>query len=174
MAWLEQHRTAIIALFAVIILAGSAVFLYRQNALPHSTEIIISTPAPEIRVYVEGAVVVPGVYTLQYGGRVADAIEVAGGFTTDADPSTVDPGTRLCDGNRIYVYEAGAVPQKVNLNTAETWLLQALPGIGEILAQRIIDFRNENGPFQQIEDLKKIEGISSGTFDKLKDKITVH
>ncbi|MCJ7522237.1 MAG: ComEA family DNA-binding protein, partial [Dehalococcoidia bacterium] len=67
----------------------------------------------------------------------------------------------------------GDVPQKVNLNTAETLLLEALPGIGEVLAQRIIDYRSENGPFQQIDDLTKVEGIGPATFENLKDKITV-
>jgi competence protein ComEA len=62
----------------------------------------------------------------------------------------------------------------VNINTAEAWLLEALPGIGEVLARRIIDYRDENGPFLRIEDLKMVEGIGASTFDRLKDKITVH
>ncbi len=173
MDWLERHRTPVIALLAALIVIGGAVLLYRQWALPQSVEIVISPPSPEIHVYVEGEVVSPGVYTLQDGDRVADAIEAAGGFTPDADQGAVDLAAPLRDGDRVHVYRIGDVPQKINLNTAEAWLLQSLPGIGESLAQRIIDYRNENGSFQQIEDLKKVEGIGAATFEKLKDNITV-
>ena len=173
MDWLERHRTPVIALLVALIVIGGAVLLYRQCALPQSAEIVISPPSPEIHVYVEGEVVSPGVYTLQDGDRVADAIEAAGGFTADADQGAVNLASPLRDGDRVHVYRIGDVPQKINLNTAEAWLLQSLPGIGETLAQRIIDYRNENGSFQQIEALKKVEGIGAATFEKLKDNITV-
>ncbi|MEE9400883.1 MAG: ComEA family DNA-binding protein [Dehalococcoidia bacterium] len=174
MDWLERHRTPVIALLAALIVIGGAVLLYRQWALPQSVEIVISPPSPEIHVYVEGEVVSPGVYMLQDGDRVVDAIEAAGGFTADADQGAVNLAAPLRDGGRVHVYRIGDVPQKINLNTAEAWLLQSLPGIGEILAQRIIDYRNEIGPFQQIEDLKKVEGIGAATFEKLKDNITLN
>ncbi len=173
MDWLERHRTPVIALLAALIVIGGAVLLYRQWALPQSVEIVISPPSPEIHVYVEGEVVSPGVYMLQDGDRVVDAIEAAGGFTADADQGAVNLAAPLRDGDRVHVYRIGDVPQKVNLNTAEAWLLQSLPGIGETLAQRIIDYRNENGSFQQIEDLKKVEGIGAATFENLKDNIAV-
>ncbi len=73
----------------------------------------------------------------------------------------------------MHVYEVGEAPQRININTAEPWLLQALPGIGEILAQRIIDYRTANGRFLSIEDLMNVEGIGSSVFEKIKDKITV-
>ncbi len=173
MDWLERHRTPVMSLLVALIVIAGAVLLYRQCALPQSAEIAISPPSPEIHVYVEGEVVSPGVYLLQDGDRVVDAIEAAGGFTPDADQGALNLAVPLRDGDRIHVYKIGDVPQKINLNTAEAWLLQALPGIGETLSQRIIDYRNENGPFQQIEDLKKVEGIGPATFEKLKDKITV-
>jgi len=174
MDWLERHRTPVISLLAALIVIGGAVLLYRQCALPQSVEIVISPPSPEIHVYVEGEIVSPGVYILQDGDRVADAIEAAGGFAPDADQGAVNLAAPLRDGDRVHVYRIGDVPQKVNLNTAEAWLLQSLSGIGETLAQRIIDYRNENGPFQLIEDLKKVEGIGAATFEKLKDNITVN
>jgi competence protein ComEA len=68
----------------------------------------------------------------------------------------------------------GDVPQKVNINTAEVWLLGSLPGIGETLAQRIVDYRIVNGYFQSIDDLKQVDGIGASVFEKIKDKITVH
>ncbi|MGB2884196.1 MAG: ComEA family DNA-binding protein, partial [Dehalococcoidia bacterium] len=112
-------------------------------------------------------------YTLKDSDHIEDAIEAAGGFTPDADQSALNLAASLRDGDQIHVYKVGDVPQKVNLNTAETLLLEALPGIGEVLAQRIIDYRSENGPFQQIDDLTKVEGIGPATFENLKDKITV-
>jgi len=174
MGWLEQHRTPVIALLVALIVIGGAVLLYRQCALPQSAEIVISPPSPEIHVYVEGEVVSPGVYMLEDGDCVVDAIEAAGGVTPDADQGALNLASPLRDGDQIHVYKVGDVPQKINLNTAEAWLLQALPGIGETLAQRIIDYRNENGPFQHIEDLKKVEGIRAATFEELRDKVTVN
>lgn len=174
MDWLERQRTPAIALLLALIVIGGAVLLYRQCALPQSAEIVISPPSPEIHVYIEGEVVNSGVYTLEDGDRVADAIEAAGGFTPDADQGTLNLAATLRDGDRVHVYKIGDAPQKIDLNTAEAWLLQALPGIGEILAQRIIDYRNENGPFLRIEDLKKVEGIGPAKFEELKDKITIN
>jgi competence protein ComEA len=63
--------------------------------------------------------------------------------------------------------------QKININRAEPWLLETLPGIGEVLAQRIVDYRSENGPFKRIEDLLKVSGIGEGTLEKIRDYITV-
>ncbi len=173
MDWLERHRTPVIALLVALIVIGGAVLLYRHYALPQSTEIVISPPSPEIHVYVEGEVVSRGAYVLEDGARVGEAIEAAGGFSPDADQGAVNLAAPLRDGDHVHVYKMGDVPQRVNLNTAEAWLLQALPGIGETLAQRIIDYRNGNGPFQQIEDLRKLEGIGAATVEELKDKITV-
>ncbi len=64
-------------------------------------------------------------------------------------------------------------PQKIDINRAEPWLLEALPGIGETLAQRIVDYRDDNGSFKRIEDLLKVSGIGEGTFENIKDFITV-
>lgn len=125
-------------------------------------------------VYVEGGVVNPGVYLLREGDRVVDAIEAAGGFIPDADRGAVNLAATLRDGEQIHIYKIGDVPQKVNINTADVWLLEALEGIGPILAQRIVDYRSENGPFQRIEDLKKVNGIGSKIFEQIKDKITTH
>jgi len=174
MSWLEKYRTPVIGLLFAVIFAGGAFFLYRQFSLPHSTEIIISPLSPEISIYVEGEVVNPGVYVLEQGGLVADAIEAAGGFTGNADPVSVNLSATLRDGMQIHIYGTGDVPQKVNINTAEVWLLESLPGIGETLAQRIVDYRTANGYFQSIADLKQVDGIGDSVFEQIKDKISVH
>lgn len=172
MSWLERYRTFIIGLLLALILIGIAVFFYRQTFLS-STEIVISPPSPDIYVFVEGEVVNPGVYRLEQGDLVADAVEAAGGFTPDADCGAINLAATVRDGEQIHVYKLGEVPQRININTAESWLLQALPGIGETLAQRIIAYRTEKGPFLSIEDLKNVEGIGLTLFEKIKDKIAV-
>jgi len=173
MGLLERYRTLIILLLSVLILAGGAVFLYRQFSLPHSTEIAILPPSLEISVYVEGEVVNPGIYTLENGDHVAKAVGAAGGFTIDADRGSVNLAATLRDGEQIHIFKLGDTPQKININTAEAWLLESLPGIGETLAQRIVDYRIANGYFQSIDDLKQVDGIGVSVFEKMKDKIAV-
>lgn len=173
MSWLEKYRTPVIGLLIAVIIAGGAVFLYRQTSLPHSEEIAILPPSPEICVYVEGEVVNPGIYTLENGDHVAEVVEAAGGFTLDADRGSVNLAATLRDGEQIHIFKLGDTPQKININTAEAWLLESLPGIGETLAQRIVDYRIANGYFQSIDDLKQVDGIGASVFEKMKDKIAV-
>ncbi|UCG84368.1 MAG: ComEA family DNA-binding protein [Dehalococcoidia bacterium] len=174
MGWQERYRSHIIVLLLGLIAVGGAVFWFHQTSLSNTTEIVISTPSPEIAVHVEGAVTNPGVYILHEGDRVESAVEAAGGFTSDAVRSSINLADPLRDGDLVRIYKVGEIPQKVNLNTAEAWLLEALPGIGEVLAQRIIEYRDDNGPFQHVDDLKKVEGIGAAAVDKLRDKVTVH
>lgn len=171
--WLERHRALIVVVLLVVTLAGVVVLVDRLAALTDGTEIVIKPPSPEIYVYVEGEVAHPGVYQLEAGDLVADAVEAAGGFTPNADRSATNLATPLRDGDQVHVYAVGDVSQRVNLNTAEGWLLDLLPGIGEVLAQRIIDYREVNGVFRQIEDLMMVEGVGPSTFGKLRDMITV-
>lgn len=173
MNWLDKYRTPIVLLAIVLIIIGVAVFFYRQTSLS-STEIVISPPSQDIYVHVEGEVANPGVYKLQQGDLLADAVEAAGGFTSDADLGAINLAATLRDGEQVHIYKIGEVPQKININTAEAWLLEALPDIGETLAQRIVDYRTAKGPFLNIEDLQNVEGIGPALFEKIKDKIAVH
>jgi competence protein ComEA len=173
MSWLERYRAFVILFLIALILIGSAVLLYRQTSSTHSAEIAIHPPSPEICVYIEGEVVNPGVYMLRQGDIIAGAVEAAGGFTAEADTRSVNLAATLRDGDQVHIYKVGEVPQRININTAEAWLLQSLPGIGETLAQRIIDHRTVNGLFQSIEDLNSVEGIGPSVFEQIKDKITV-
>jgi competence protein ComEA len=106
----------------------------------------------------------PGIYPLKEGDTLQALLSDAG-IEPDADLSHIE----------LYIPREGEeqVPQKIDINRAEVWLLEALPGIGETRAQAIVDYRNENGPFKRIEDLLKVSGIGEGTFDKIKDYITV-
>ncbi len=156
-----------------------------------------ATPGP-LRVFVNGEVVAPAVYEFQAGSLVADAIEAAGGFTGDADQTVVNLAFPLADGMQIYVPAVGesagppapivAAPVAggqedsssgatagglVNINTANLEELDTLPGVGPATAQRIIDYRDANGPFASIEAIMDVSGIGEATFERLQDLITV-
>jgi competence protein ComEA len=141
---------------------------------------------------VTGAVAHPGVYTVSQDSRIEDAITAAGGAAADANLLGVNLAERLHDAQQIYVpYQSDTatpvlptpVPtvagtahtggERVNINTATTSELQTLPGIGPALAQRIIDYRATNGPFQAPEDVVRVRGIGEQTFEQLRDLVTV-
>ena len=146
-------------------------------------------------VYVCGAVLVPGVYELTSAGRIYEAIEMAGGVTPEAAPEFLNQARIVVDGERIYVPTREEVSQeggqstvlfdevhstgssesgKVNINHAGLEELQTLTGIGEAKARNIINYREQNGSFQSLEDLMRVEGIKEGTFQKIVDSITIH
>ena len=137
----------------------------------------------KIYVQVNGAVNRPGVYELEAGSRIFQAVELAGGVTESADVSGLNQAEILQDGQMIYVLSQGEVrePQKeekekdgrVDLNTATEAELMTLPGIGTSKAKSIIAWREEHGSFHQVEDLMKIEGIKEGVFSKIKDSVKV-
>jgi competence protein ComEA len=114
---------------------------------------------------IEGAVGNPGKYFLKSEDNIEGLLQASGGIEKNADIT------------QIYLYipyiEKSTLPQKIDINRAEAWLLQALPSIGEVKAQAICDFRRQNGPFRYIEELTKVPGINNSTFEKIKDLITV-
>jgi len=115
-------------------------------------------------VYIDGAVSRPGLYPVTAGQSLAGLLAEAGAL----------PDARR-DALRIYVplNGEGTGPQRIDVNRAEAWLLEALPGIGEIKAKAIIDYRTGKGPFTRPEDLLKVEGISETILEKIRDLITV-
>ena len=155
-------------------------------------EITDDKDSGSVTVYVCGAVNSPGVYMLDPGARVIDAIDKACGLTGDADQCYVNLATLLEDGQKIYVptheetqgmtdipgMDAGGgltgdTPGKVNINSADAAALMTLPGIGEAKAALIIEYRNANGRFDSIEDIMKISGIKEGMFNRIKDRICI-
>ena len=141
-------------------------------------------------VYVCGAVKSPGVYELEPGARVFDAIHSAGGITEDAAPDAVNQARIIADGEQIYIPTAdeaaspdtgvgettvtnGTENAKVNINTAGKEELMTLTGIGEAKAGDILKYREEHGSFGSIEELMQINGIKGGVFNKIKDDITI-
>ena len=186
---------AMLLLFSIV-LAGTIWVLRRPE--PPALTVITPTPRPTATMAalvgdVRGAVAKPGVYTLPAGSRVQDALAQAGEPLPNAETRSFNLARKLNDGEQIYVPligEATAVPPaqgkgvpstaatktpmgKININTASLEELDLLPGIGPAIAQRIIDYRNENGVFKQIEDLKKVRGIGDALFGQIKDLITL-
>ncbi len=145
--------------------------------------------APTIAVHVSGAVAAPGVYELDEGARVADAVELAGGFLEGAAENALNLARVLNDGEQVVVPTAeeqaaqqtaaeasggaAGVGGKVNINTASVEQLDTLPGVGESTAQKIIADREANGPFSSPEDLKRVSGIGDKKYAELADLITV-
>jgi competence protein ComEA len=153
-------------LLVIVIIAGGAVIWVKSN---HSQAIEISlTPEREAEgsIYVSGEVNNPGWYPLFGGDGIDDVIRAAGGLKDGADLSKVE----------LTVSGAGEEenPQKININRAEAWLLEALPGVGEAKAQAIIEYREKNGPFRDVNELGKVPGFGESNLDKIKGLITVN
>jgi competence protein ComEA len=156
-----------ITVFLLIAAIAGGITLGLQHSRNQPVEIVLSeTEPPEQNgeVYIGGAVANPGIYPWQEGDTLQTVLWDAG-IEADADLSGIE----------IYVPQAGetASLQKIDINRAEPWLLEALPGIGEVLAQRIVDYRSQNGPFRMVEDLLNVSGIGSATLENIKDFITV-
>ncbi|MBN1219070.1 MAG: helix-hairpin-helix domain-containing protein [Anaerolineae bacterium] len=170
------------------------------SATPTATLAPLPTPTPGlVRVYVSGAVVNSDVYFLSPGSIVKDAIEAAGGFTPDAVPERINQALELKDQQQIHIPRldeenppppvqdaptdnrsinldgntTSATGGRININTATLEQLDALPGIGPAIGQRIIDYREKIGGFASIEDITQVSGIGEATFAKIKDSIAV-
>lgn len=156
-----------------------------------SGEAVVLRPAPTekpVIVYITGAVPRPGVYALPKGARIQDAISAAGGFLAEAEKSQINLAALVEDGEKLDIpYLEGALPvvgspvpevvtsttELININTASLAELDTLPGIGPTTAQKIIDYRQQNGPFLNTQDIINVSGIGPGTYERIKDLITV-
>lgn len=140
-----------------------------------------SGQSEEIAVYVVGEVVNPGVYFLSQNSRIQNAIEAAGGFTASADIVSINLAMKLADGMKIYVppvnYGSRIASENgqvlINVNMASIAELESIPGIGPVLAKRIYEYRQKNGPFSSYEDLLNVSGIGEKTLEKIKPYIQV-
>jgi competence protein ComEA len=157
--------TVVIILLLLIIAAG-AIVLWLRLPRNHPIEITLeSSPEFAGQIYIDGAVNAPGYYHYQPGDNIDNLLQAAGGAIETADLTNI----------RLLVTATGNTleAQKVDINLAESWLLEALPGIGEVLAGRIIEYREQNGPFQNINELTKVKGITVSLYEKIKPLITV-
>jgi competence protein ComEA len=154
-----------------VVIAGTAVFaLVMQldlRAAPSIAIVVPSEPAM-IVVEIEGAVESPGIYELPFGSRVHDLLEASGGYLSTSDLAAINQAALLIDGQRLFVptretaessrLAASPVPLLIDINRATAKELDQLPGIGEVKAEAIVAYRNQNGPFVSVDDLLLVEG----------------
>jgi competence protein ComEA len=188
--WFDLHfshnQKRALGLIAAIVLVLSVFIVIRGNTQSSAApEIIpITLAEPEIFVDVTGAVNKPGVYTLTGKSRVIDAIKAAGDSAPGADLSTINLARVLNDGEQIYVdslvmNSAGQRVSKktpsgpININRATARQLDALDGIGPVIAARIVEYRKINGSFLSIDDLQKVSGIGAAKFAQIKSKVRI-
>jgi competence protein ComEA len=148
---------------------------------------IEAAAAPRLVVHVVGAVRRPGLYRLVHGARIADAVRRAGGATRRADLSLVNLAAQVSDGSQVVVprrevVESGAAAAgesgvggapggPVHLNTATLDELDALPGVGPVTAQKILDYREQHGAFSSVDDLDAIPGIGPARLEQLRELV---
>jgi len=138
------------------------------------------SPAPLV-IYISGEVANPGTYTLPPGSRVSEAVEAAGGLTASADPAAANLAAFLKDGQQIHfpgleqTIPGGSrsTALAININTATANQLVSLPGIGEVNAAAIVDYRSKFGAFEVVEDLLFVDGIGPATLEEIRPFITV-
>ena len=165
------------------------------NSLENNSTVKIEVPP--VIIHITGAVKSPGVYQLKSTDRVVDALKIAGGATEEGNLDAVNLAALLKDGQKIIIpykilkiseaennenlykniedmYPSSATTSgKININTANSSTLQTLPGIGPVLSERIIEYRNQNGLFGIIDDIKDVSGIGEKKFEGIKDLICV-
>jgi competence protein ComEA len=161
----------------------SAALILIGNGRLEGRPILLNTPAdpPGLRISVQGAVLAPGLYNLAPGSIVEDAVFTAGGFLAGADTSRLNLAAPLTNGQELKIPFQIPTPlpgtpstvstptgKKINLNTATLEELDSLPGIGPVLAQRIIDYRQTYGPYQSVDDLLRVKGIGPALLENIR------
>lgn len=159
--------------------------------IDEDAEVSAETAAPQndyVIVHVSGAVISPGVYRIEGSMRVADAIEAAGGFCSNASDDNLNLAEPLADGEKITVLtrkqvkklnnkassdKTGENSELININTASKEELMTLPGLGEAKADAVIKYREDNGGFKNTEEIMNISGIKEGVYSKISQYITV-
>lgn len=182
MEWLRRNAILVAAVVLGVVLGVAALRVFDESSRP---DIVIrdSAQARTITVQIEGAVQNPGVYRLDPDARVGDALTAAGGATVDADLARLNLARRLQDGEDLSIPAllptpgsgtAVAAPSagRININTASATELDTLPGIGPALADTIIEYRTDHGPFGSVDELARVPGISARMVDKMRDQIT--
>ncbi len=196
---MEQNGKKLIFIIglAILIVAGSFYSFWQKNSVNDSvstTDVVVKESKAkeekpsEIVVYISGAVNKPGVFKLTNHARMTELVTLAGGLASEADVSKINLAQLLKDGMHVHVatknvmqgggngsYNVGKsnTGTQININTADKNELDSLPGVGPALAERIMEYRQANGAFNDLEELKKVPGIGQSKFEKLKEKITL-
>jgi competence protein ComEA len=193
-------RGELVGLVALLAVTLGGAGLWYVRSLPRPVEVAaapsggtasapaLASPSPEVVVLVDvaGWVRRPGVYEFTEGARVIDAIDAAGGARSGALLEALNLAAPLTDGTQILVPregQEGVAPAPVtggavagglvNVNSAIATELEELPGIGEVIAQRIIDYRTENGPFATVDELVDVSGIGDAILESIRELVTV-
>lgn len=193
-------RGELVGLVALLAVTLGGAGLWYVRSLPRPVEVAaapsggtasapaLASPSPEVVVLVDvaGWVRRPGVYEFTEGARVIDAIDAAGGARSGALLEALNLAAPLTDGTQILVPregQEGVAPALVtggavagglvNVNSAIATELEELPGIGEVIAQRIIDYRTENGPFATVDELLDVSGIGDAILESIRELVTV-
>ena len=159
--------SVIIGIILIMLIVG---IIINQN---HQEEINNDELVYEIVVEIKGEVKNPAIYTLPENTRISDLVSIAGGFTSYADTLNINLATKLEDGMIIIINKNENLDTRVNINKATIEELMTLDGIGEAKAKAIIEYRNANGLFKTIEEIKNVSGITDKIFKNIKDKITI-
>lgn len=158
-----------------------------SKAVVNNTETKEKISEKIIKVEIKGEVNKPGVYAMKIGSRIEDLVKEAGGLTAKADTDRIPSLAKKLRDEECVIIPNIDKPEAVatissdkdedvsiiNINTADKEQLEEIPGVGPVTAERIIDYREENGYFKSIEELKNIKGIGEKTFENMKDKVTV-
>ena len=199
--FLREHKEVLkkAGIVVLVIVLGLVVSMFKnggqEEANAQAEEATVSTEETAAMIYVDvgGEVKDPSVVELPDGSRVTDAITAAGGLTEKADLTDINRAAFVSDGEKIYIPSqvseleddglsvgegggggtAKSSDGRININTADSTQLQELTGVGPATAEKIIDYRKQNGRFQSIEDIKNVSGIGDKTYEKLKDHIKV-
>ncbi len=199
--FLREHKEVLkkAGIIVLVIVLGLVVSMIKnggqEEANAQAEEATVSTEETAAMIYVDvgGEVKDPSVVELPDGSRVTDAITAAGGLTEQADLTDINRAAFVSDGEKIYIPSqvseleddglsvgegggggtAKSSDGRININTADSTQLQELTGVGPATAEKIIDYRKQNGRFQSIEDIKNVSGIGDKTYEKLKDHIKV-
>lgn len=150
----------------------------RAPAEPPISVAPVTGPGGTITVHVAGAVRSPGVVRVADGSRVGEAVAAAGGLLPEADPARINLAAPLVDGQQVLVPAQGVSTEapadgRVRLNVAGTEELETLPGVGPVLAARIVAYRDEHGPFSAVEDLLEVPGIGEAKLAALREAVLV-
>jgi competence protein ComEA len=179
----SRRRALVLAAAALVLLAVAGRTLAGAGAAseqPAAQPLVPATPAvaPRLVVHVAGAVKRPGLYRLAEGKRVADAVARAGGATAPADTAAINLAAPLADGMQVLVPRRGPAAAgkqpggRVSLGSATLAELDALPGVGPVTAQKILDFRTQHGGFRSVDDLDAIPGIGPARIEQLRDVVS--
>jgi competence protein ComEA len=192
----DRNHIRLFVLGAVVALAVATIVVFVRGNRSHELVLKVEpiSASSEMTVYAGGAVTKPGLYTLPLHARVATLLEQAG-LRANADQTALQMAAELHDGQQVIVPARTAtapsvaaassviastalatpvpsVEGPIDVNSATLGQLESLPGIGPALAQRIIDYRNEHGPFGSLDDLANVKGISARMVDELRDLAT--